>query len=259
MSLLAYMKKSPEGFKPNFLNCTAMRKLIVLLLGALLLLPSCLDDPDIPDPGLEARLIFYNNLMEADKVLWEVDQVETTTAQSYGIPVEGVAGLEGYSHQARIKASLLDAGASLDSLDYSLDPFRYYMVSLLGTEQETLLICDSMDTSYPTLGLVKMRFLQASQSMGAVDIYVGGALPEHLKASGVEYGQLSDYVESTHEAFWNAVIVSPADVLPADSTLLSYSANQSFLPNRTYFGIINHSEADPESSFRMQVFNQPSY
>jgi len=47
-----------------------MKKVIVVILGLTLLLPACLDDP-LPGPEtLEAGLFFYNNLLEADKVLW---------------------------------------------------------------------------------------------------------------------------------------------------------------------------------------------
>ena len=236
-----------------------MKKMFVLLLGAMLFLPACLDDPiEVPET-LNAWLVFYNNLMEADKVVWEVADNTPPPEQAYGFPVESTAELEGYSHQVRITASMVDGGTELESMDYLLDPFRYYMISISGIEGETQLVVDTMDTSFPTLGLVKMRFLQSSESMGDVDIYVGGELPEHRKLVGVGYGQLSPYVEASQESFWNAIIVTPADIVPADSTILSFTINNNFIPNKTYFGIFNHTEADPESSFRMQVFNQPSF
>jgi len=236
-----------------------MKKMIIVLLGSLILLPACLDDPITGPENLTSRLIFYNNLMEADKILWKVEDAESLSGQSYGIPVEGAVEVEGYSHQVIITASTLEGGVALDSLDYSLDPFNYYMVSIMGTEEEPRLLCDSMDTSFPTLGMVKMRFLHASESMGDIDIYIGGELPEHQKLSGVAYGQLSEYVEETQESFWNAIIITPAEFTPADSTILSYTVNNNFIRNKTHFGIINHTEVDPESSFRMQVFNQPSF
>ena len=236
-----------------------MKKMSLVFLGLSLLLTSCLDDPIIGPETLEARLIFYNNLMEADKVLWKVDEAESSTGQSYGLPAERVVEVEGFAQQTRFKASTLEGGVALDSFDYFIDPFRYYMISVMGTEEEPSLICDTLDTSFPSLGQVKMRFLQASESMGAIDIYVGGGLPEHRKLTGLNYGQLSEYVEATMESFWNAVIITPAEFAPDDSTILSYIVNNTFIANRTYFGIINHTEVDPESSFRMQVFNQPSF
>lgn len=235
-----------------------MKKVIVVFLALSLLLPACLDDPLPGDETLEAGLIFYNNLMEADKVLWKVDETVSTMGQTYGVPLPGAVEVDGFGQQTRFVASTLDGGVALDSFDLFLDPFRYYMISIMGSEEEPLLVSDTIDTSPPTLGLVKMRFLHASETMGTVDIYVGGELPEHRILTGIAYGQLSVYVEGTQEAFWNAVIVTPADMIPADSTLLSYTVNNNFIPNKTYFGIINHSETDPESSFRMQVFNQPS-
>ena len=236
-----------------------MKKMIIVLLGSLMLLPACLDDPITGPENLTARLIFYNYLLEADKILWKVEDAESTSGQSYGVPYEGSVDVDGYSHQVRIMASTLEGGVTLDSIDYSLDPFNYYMVSIMGTEEEPRLQCDSMDTSFPTPGLVKMRFLQASESMGDIDIYIGGELPEHRKLSGISYGQLSEYVEATQESLWNAIIITPAESTPADSTILSYTVNNIFIPNNTYLGIINHNEVDPESSYRMQVFNQPSY
>jgi len=236
-----------------------MKKVSSVLLGLSLLLPSCLDDPELGPVTLEAHLIFYNNLMEADKVIWKVDDAVSTTEQSYGLPLEGVAELEDFSQLTRFKASTLDGGLTLDSMDYFLDPIRYYMISILGTEEEPLLLIDTMDTSFPSLGLVKMRFLQASESMGAIDIYVGGGLPEHRKLSGLSYGQLSEYMEVSMESIWEALIVTPAELAPDDSTILSYTVNNNFIGNRTYFGILNHTETDPESSYRMQVFDQPSF
>ena len=236
-----------------------MKKMIIILLGSLILLPACLDDP-IPGPeNLTASLIFYNNLMEADKVLWKVDSAESLSGQSYGLAMEGSVEVAGYSHQVRIKATTLEGGGTLDSLDYFLDPFSYYMISIVGTEDESHLLCDTMDISPPNLGMVKMRFLQASENMGTIDIYIGGELPEHRKLSGISFGQLSEYVEASSESFWNAIILTPAESAPADSTILSYTVNMNFIPNKTYFGIINHNEVNPESSHRMQVFNQPSY
>lgn len=236
-----------------------MKKIIIALLGSLILLPACLDDPIIVPDTLEARLIFYSNLMEADKVIWKVDDAESLSGQDYGVPFEGAVEVEGYDHEIQISATSLEGEVALGSQNCYLDPFRYYMLSVLGTEDEALIFCDSLDTSFPTLGLVKMRFLQASKSMGTIDIYVGGELPEHRKVSGVGYGQLSEYIEATQESFWNAIIITPAEFTPADSTILSYTVNNNFIPNKTYFGIINHTEVDPESSFRMQVFNQPSF
>jgi hypothetical protein len=236
-----------------------MKKLIIFLLGSLMLLPACLDDPITGPVALEARLIFYSNLMEADKIIWKVDDTESSSGQSYGMPVEGAVEVEGYDHQAHISASTLEGEVELGSQNCLLDPFRYYMISVLGTEEESLLLCDSMDTSFPTMGMVKMRFLHASASMGDIDIYIGGELPENKKLSGINYGQLSKYVEASQESFWNAIIITPAESAPVDSTILSYTINNTFTPNKTYFGIINHSEVDPESSLRMQVFNQPSF
>jgi hypothetical protein len=235
-----------------------MRNMIILLLGGFLLLPSCLD-PIETDDTLQSRLIFYNNLLETDKVVWTVDDAESIAGQSYGVPVEDLIEVEGYSQMVRFDASTLEGEVSLGGFDYSIDPFRYYMISVLGTEQDPFLVYDTIDTSFPTIGMVRMRFLQASEAIGDVDIYVGGELPENLKLQGVTYKQLTPYVESTQEAFWNAIIVTPAQVSPADSIILIYEVNNNFVPNRTYFGVINHTEEDPESSFRMQVYNQPNY
>jgi len=236
-----------------------MKKVIVMILGLAFLLPSCLDDPLPGDDTLVARMIFYNNLMEADKVLWKIDDTESAEGQTYGLPLEGSVEVEGFGQQTRFTASTLDGGAGLDSFDYFLDPFKYYMISIMGTEDDPLIVSDTMDTSFPTLGLVKMRFLHASETVGAVDLYVGGELPEHRKLTGIDYGELTVYIEASQEDFWNAIIVTPADMTPGDSTILSYTVNRNFIPNKTYFGIINHAEADPESSLRMQVFNQPSF
>ena len=73
-----------------------------------MILPSCLDDPIIVPDTLEARLIFYNNLLETDKVVWDINDVETISDLAYGVPAEGVVEVEDYSQQVRFDASTLD-------------------------------------------------------------------------------------------------------------------------------------------------------
>ena len=101
--------------------------------------------------------------------------------------------------------------------------------------------------------------LHTSDTLGPVDIYMGGSDNEHLALSALEYTQLSEYQEVSDQRIWTSVLVTPAYTLPADSIILEYYANSYFQSGGVYLCVLEHENSSSESPFQIQPFNQPVY
>ena len=259
-------------------------KIAIPLVIPLLLLQACQEEPDpIPDT-IDTYQSYYNYLLEPYPVQWEIDDEIIGTGHEYGIPAQAIISLDSVEQELhipgldmqllfnRIQAIISldsveqelhiqtrdsESGLWLDSLSHTMHESGAYMIALLGSEEEPHLMCEPMDTRPPASGMIKLRFLHTGPVLGLVDIYIGGDLAENKVLSGVDYTFVTEYVEATEENLWEAVIVTPANTLPADSTILSYTVNTIFRTGWIYLCTIGHSENSIESSYQIQVDDQP--
>lgn len=236
-----------------------MIKKIAALLVPILLLQSCLKDID-PKPGtIDTYHYYYNNLMEEYDLLWAIDDAVIGSGHSYGMPAQAVVSLNEPEQEVLIRAANSDNGLLIDSLSHLMFESVSYMIALMGTEEEPHLLCEPMDTRMPSFGMVKFRFLHTAEALGAVDIYIGGSDAEHLALPALEYTHLSEYQETSEEHLWTSVIVTPANVIPADSIVLEYTANTIFRTGGIYLCILEHENSSNESSFQILADDQPVY
>ncbi len=232
-------------------------KIAIPLVIPLLLLQACQEEPDpIPDT-IDTYQSYYNYLLEPYPVQWEIDDEIIGTGHEYGIPAQAIISLDSVEQELHIQTRDSESGLWLDSLSHTMHESGAYMIALLGSEEEPHLMCEPMDTRPPASGMIKLRFLHTGPVLGLVDIYIGGDLAENKVLSGVDYTFVTEYVEATEENLWEAVIVTPANTLPADSTILSYTVNTIFRTGWIYLCTIGHSENSIESSYQIQVDDQP--
>ena len=232
-------------------------KIAIPLVIPLLLLQACQEEPDpIPDT-IDTYQSYYNYLMEPYPVQWEIDDEIIGTGHDYGIPAQAIISLDSVEQELHIQTRDSDSGLWLDSLSHTMYQNGAYMIALLGSEEEPHLMCEPMDTRPPASDMIKFRFLHAAPVLGLVDIYIGGDLPENKVLSEVDYTFVTEYAETTEKNLWEAVIVTPANTLPADSTILSYTANTIFRTGWIYLCTIGHSHNSIESSYQIQLYDQP--
>ena len=236
-----------------------MKKNLAPLLLVLLFLPGCLGDHDPITQNINTYQFYYNYFLEPYDVQWEIDDELIGTDHAYGYPASAIAVLRQSEQEVLINTNNAETGDLIDSLSCTLMENFSYMVAILGTEDEPHLLCEPMDTRRPTTGKTKVRFPHAAAAMGPVDIYIGGDLPENKVLSQTNYPSLSEYLEFTEEDLWNSILITPADSLPADSTILSYTANTIFRTGWVYLCTIGHSENSVESSFQIVADDQPIY
>jgi len=236
-----------------------IKKIFVPLLIILVILPGCLQEPDPIPQTINTYQFYYNYLMEPYDVQWEIDDEIIGAGYSYGDPSQSMAILDQVEQAVLIRIRDTDSGLLIDSLTRSLVENGTYMVAIMGNEEEPHLLCEQLDTRFPSNGMTKVRFMHAAATMGPVDIYIGGDLPENKVFSGESYTNVSQYLEITEEALWNAVVVTPANTLPADSAILSYTANTVFRTGSVYLCIIGHTTSSVESPYEITVDQQTAY
>lgn len=236
-----------------------IRKIVIPLLLPLLLFQSCLGDPDPIPQTIDTYHYYYNYLLEPYALQWEIDANVIETGHNYGTPAEAIVELTELEQDVLIRTRNIENNQLIDSLSHTMFENGAYMIAILGTEEEPYLICEPMDTRKPSTGRVKFRFLHTSKSMGPVDIYIGGDQPENLALAKVEFTNVSEYLEATEEQLWTSVIVTPPNSLPADSTILEYTANNIFQTGWIYLCTIGHTSNSSESSYEIQVDDQPIF
>jgi hypothetical protein len=229
------------------------------LLVLLISLQGCLKEPEPGPQTKNTYQYYYNYLTEDFDLEWDIDDAIIGTGHNYGYPAEGQLVIDSTEQEVLIRVKNSDSGALVDSLSCLLYENGSYMIAQLGNEEEPYLLCEPMDTRIPPVGMVKLRFMHAAATMDPVDIYIGGDLPEDKVLSSVAYTSVTEYLELSGEALWNAIIVTPANTLPADSTILSYKANTLFQTGWVYLCAIAHSENSIESPYMIQVNEQPVY
>lgn len=233
-----------------------IKKVFIPLLVIFIVLPGCIKDPDPQPQTIDSYQFYYNYLMEPYGVQWEIDDQIIGTGHAYGNPAQAVASLDQVEQYVLFRARDSNSGLLIDSLTCSLVENGAYMVAILGNEEEPYLLCEQMDLRFPSSGMTKVRFLHAAASMGPIDIYIGGDLPENKVYSGESFTNLSPYLEFSELDLWEAVIVTPANTLPADSSIISYTANTVFRTGSVYQCIIGHTTSSVESSYEIQAYPQ---
>jgi hypothetical protein len=238
---------------------TLMTRTTRILLIPLVLLQSCLGDPEPTPQSIDVFHYYYNYFLESHDLQWELDETIIGSGHSYGIPAQAIVQLDDPVQEVLIHARNAENSQLIDSLSFTMYEYASYMIALLGNEEEPHLICEQMDTRVPSTGMVKFRFLHTAEAMGPVDIYIGGNEAEYLAIEGMDFTQVSEYLEATEEELWNAIIVTPANQLPADSTILEYTANTIFSTGWSFLCILEHVSNSNESPFQIQVDDQPVY
>lgn len=236
-----------------------MIKKIAILVIPMMLIRSCLGDPDPVEETIDTYHHYYNYLLESYDLQWEIDDMVLGSGHSYGIPAHAIVTLNEPEQEVLIRVRNAENKEPIDSLTHLMIEYASYMIALLGSEEEPVLFCEQLDTRPPSPGMIKFRILHTSEAMGPVDIYIGGDQQESLMLAEVDFTDLSEYVEASEVQLWTSIIVTPASILPADSTILEYPANTVFQTGRTYLCTIEHTSNTSESSFRMQVDEHPVY
>ncbi|MEN8203238.1 MAG: hypothetical protein ABFS28_11630 [Bacteroidota bacterium] len=235
-----------------------IHRLVTFVLILSIILPGCLNEPDPPLPdSIRSYFILYNFLSESYDVHWDINEIGVESSQAYGLHLPGFSTLEEIKED--VLFSVKEAGSMrvIRSDTFTMEQNHYYIVSIMGTEQEPYILFEPMDLDAPSTGMVRLRLMQTAMEMGPVDLYIGGSTPDHKVISGIAYTDISDYIEASEEELWEAIIITPFGISPADSTILLFTANDVFTPNYVYLGVVGHVTNSPSSTLHLLLYDQP--
>ena len=238
-----------------------MKKTHAILLFLMVFGASCLKDPDpTPPPSLIGSYInLYNFLTESYDIAWEIDDEIVESEHTYGTALLEFIEMDKEEQDATFTVKESKSTLLVDSEVYEIEQNQFYSVSILGNEKDPHILFETMEVQKPSLGLVKLRFMHTTLGLDNVDLYIGGFTPEHKVISELSFAQTTEYLEASQKDLWESIIVTPANVSPEDSSILSYTANDVFLPNNIYLGVIGHATSSANSSLQLQLYKQPVY
>lgn len=239
-----------------------MKKTHAVLLFLMVFGASCLKDPDptppIPTPT-GSYINLYNFLTESYDLAWEVNDVNVEREHPYGTALLEFIEMDKELQNATFTVKESTSTLLIDSEVYEMEQNQFYTVSIAGNEKDPHILFEPMEVQKPTLGLIKLRFMNTILGLDAVDLYIGGSAPEHKVISELSFPQTSEYLEASQKDLWESITVTPANVSPEDSSILSYTANDIFLPNNIYLGVIGHATSSETSALQLQLYKQPVY
>ena len=237
-----------------------MKKTHAVLLFLMVLVASCLKDPD-PGPPLPSRsgsyINLYNFLTESYDIAWEINDVIVEPEHTYGTALLEFLEMDKEEQDATFTVKESKSTLVVDSEDYEMEQNQFYTVSILGNEKDPQILFEPMEVQKPTLGLIKLRFILTTMGLDAVDLYIGGFTPEHKVVAELSFAQTTEYIETSQEALWESIIVTPVNVSPEDSSILSYTENNVFLPNNIYLGVFGRATSSASSALQLQLYKQP--
>ena len=153
-------------------------------------------DPPLPDP-IRSYYTLYNFCTENYDVRWELDGIMVIADHAYGTPHSGVITLNNYSQDVSFDALISGTGTVFKSQVYTMQKDGYYIVAILGSEENPYILFEPANLKPPDPGQLKIRFLQAVQELSAVDVYIGGTSNAFRKITGITYTDITNYEEVT--------------------------------------------------------------
>lgn len=203
------------------------RTLLTLALAATALTAACSDDDDNTGPVGEARVRVVHASPDAPDVDVLVDDAAVLSDVPY-LTASDYLELSAGEHNLKVNAAgtattVIDADVDLaDGTDYTV------IASGLVASIAPIVLED--DNSAPASGNVKVRAIHGAPSAPAVDIYVtapGTDLnAETPVLSGIEFGDVADYIEAPAGDYQVRVTPAGVKVVVIDSGTLSLASGQ---------------------------------
>lgn len=219
------------------------------------------EDPNTPQVVNEtATLLTHNFINEDHNVDWYNGTLKLIDDQFYAASQNKEIEWLQDENDLTIVAKNTTDDALLISQEVTFSNGKNYLGLLYGSLNKTLLISENNNT-IPQTGNVRVQYANLYESVGPIDIYVGGIMPSNKKISSLDYGELSDYIEVSKTSIDARFIITTAGVAPYPGPLLGtnlYNVIDSdiYEINEIYIGIISSETYDTSSPITLYITKQ---
>lgn len=201
-------------------------KLLTLLLAATAVTAACSDD-DNTGPDGEARVRVVHASPDAPAVDILVDDAEVLA----DVPYRAASGyLEVAPGQRNLKVNAAGTATTVIDADVELTDGTDYTVIASGPVAALAPIVLEDDNTAPGAGNVKVRAIHGAPGAPAVDIYVtapdADLASESPVLTGVEFGDVADYIEAPAGAYRVRVTPTGSKTVVIDSGELSLASGE---------------------------------
>lgn len=268
-SSICMMIEPGDQIEAIFINCNQISSMlkhirairhIFLLSVACCMFTACSLDPDpqdqYPEP-IRSYFILYNYLSTPYDLLWEVEGYTLSALHTYGGTILGYVILDSIADDITFIVKEPNRGKMLQTGNFRLEENNYHMLAVMGKDTAAQIVFDPMDLDPPASGMLKFRFIQTAPEYGPLDIYFGGLTEDQKMISGLEYREVSGYVEATLGELRDSVIVTTHNSPVTDSILVSYTGVSAVHPDRIYLGVIGHPDPSDSVSLDLVFYDQP--
>lgn len=264
------MKNNPGNIGAIFIHCNEIPgpltqfipiKKILFLSLVLLFFSACSLDTDpesqLPEP-IRSYFILYNFLTAPVDLEWEVEGYSLSSVHTYGGTLVGFVTLDEASQDITFVVNEPYSGEITQTGTYRMEENRFYMLTMMGTEEEPYILFEPMDLDLPASGMIKLRFIHTAGDLDSLDLYIGGSTADRRVISGITYKEVSHYVETSLNDLSDTVFVSPHSTAPGtDTVLISFTGIGIFHPDRIYLGVIGHVNHADTSPVELMFYDQP--
>lgn len=223
-----------------------MKRTTALLVSIFFLIPAgCSDresgNPDLPDQQYDsAQISLLNFYTGPGNIVWSFNDsiIEDSHAYGYRIPRKKIRWVKGNTKQ-KIDVISGSTGELFTTETVSLQPEFGYIGIFTGTPDDQKMAVISQEDALPSPDNCIVCFFNTLSDVGAIDIYIGGTHSSNKKISALPFGVFSNYYEIPASSLSDAVIITPAGVLPGDTeNLVDIIGNSSHSSGRIYNDIV---------------------
>ncbi|RLD21822.1 MAG: hypothetical protein DRI71_08350 [Bacteroidetes bacterium] len=216
------------------------------------------DEPVPPIVYDTAELVTRNYLTSASGFDWLVNGNKNSTDLRYAFGSKGPFQWNADSIAAVILSiNDADTGTEVFSTTLTVEKDKSYYSGLVGSSTSGTVVFINNDPTPPATGNVRIRFLQAYQDIGAVDISIGGITADHKKVTNLEFAEMSAYIEVSLADASTMIVCTNTGVAPDEATnLLTIGANTSHEAGKIYEEALSSLTTDPISKFTLFVTEQ---
>ncbi|WP_152286174.1 DUF4397 domain-containing protein [Flavicella marina] len=205
-----------------------------------------------------ARFISHNYINSDIQIDWLQDTKLLWENQSYAFAGNREIEWEENQNKFTIFTNNTNDNTTIASKEMTVFDGNSYSGFLYGVSGSENLLITENNTTTPQTGNVRVQFIHLYQSLGGVDIYVGGESSSDRVVTNLTYGTTSDYYEFLKATIDAKIIITNTGTLPDSNTdLMRIENHDGHAVDKIYIDVLAGINYDANS--KLSLFETPQH